>query len=57
MTDKLDCVMVIACEHIKASACDGRLVKVSLFHTMFFTVLLYYPCFCMGNKESMMPSE
>ncbi|KAL0916537.1 hypothetical protein M5K25_014058 [Dendrobium thyrsiflorum] len=28
MTNKLDSVMVIVCEHIKSSACDGRLVKI-----------------------------
>ncbi|PKU79863.1 hypothetical protein MA16_Dca012051 [Dendrobium catenatum] len=32
MTDKLDCVMVIVCEHIKSSACDGRLVKFIFFY-------------------------
>lgn len=44
MTDKLDCIMVIVCEHIKSSACEGRLVKVfeTLMESFRKTVLNAY---------------
>lgn len=57
MTDKLDCVMVIVCEHIKSSACDGRLVKVfetlmesfrktvlNAYRSKFSQFIMFYAC-------------
>ncbi|XP_020590752.1 RNA polymerase I-specific transcription initiation factor RRN3-like [Phalaenopsis equestris] len=44
LTDKLDCVMVIVCEHIKSSASDRRLEKVfeTLMESFRKTVLNAY---------------
>lgn len=55
--DKLDCLMVIVCEHIKSSACDGRLVKVfdillesfrktvlNAYRSKFSQFIMFYAC-------------